>query len=117
VTVCFTHGVSLRVARRVCHAQVASLLPLRLGQKIPRDGGTLRRLSCFIGIMQSEDLPPLVPTAPLPDNLAACQALIVAQARTIVEQSQKIEEQQLTINELLQRAFRHRSERYLENPN
>jgi transposase len=81
--------------------------------------------------MQSEDLNPIIPATPLPDELAACQALIVglrqkvneqkyvvvAQARTIVEQSQKIEEQQLTINELLQRAFRHRSERYLEDPN
>lgn len=59
----------------------------------------------------------------LPDDLTACQALLVEQARAIVEQKQKItalqqqvEEQQLTINELLQRAFRHRSERYLEDP-
>jgi transposase len=60
----------------------------------------------------------------LPDDLAACQALLVEQARAITEQSQKItalqqqvEEQQLAINELMQRAFRHRSERYLEDPN
>jgi transposase len=61
---------------------------------------------------------------PFPDDLTACQALLVEQARAIAEQSQKItalqqqiEEQQLTINELMQRAFRHRSERYLEDPN
>ena len=60
---------------------------------------------------------------PIPDDLTACQALLVQQARAIVEQRQKItalqqqvEEQQLAINELLQRAFRHRSERYLEDP-
>ena len=59
----------------------------------------------------------------IPDDLIACQSLLVEQARAIVEQGQKIttlqqqvEEQQLTINELLQRAFRHRSERYLEDP-
>jgi transposase len=77
-------------------------------------------------------------TLVLPDDLAACQAMIVElrqslnaqshtiveQARAITEQSEKItqqnrtiEEQQLTINELLQRAFRHRSERYVEDPN
>jgi transposase len=63
--------------------------------------------------------PPLIP-----ENLAACQSLLIAQARAITEQSQKItalqqqvDEQQLTINELLKRAFRHRSERYLEDPN
>jgi transposase len=63
-------------------------------------------------------------TLVIPDNLAACQVLIVEQARAIAEQSEKIseqnrtiEEQKLTINELLQRAFRHRSERYLEDPN
>lgn len=74
--------------------------------------------------MQSEDLHPVVPATPLPDDLTACQALIVEQARAIAEQAEKIaeqnrtiQEQQLTINDLLQRAFRHRSERYLEDPN
>jgi len=84
-------------------------------------------------------------TQPLPADLAACQALIieqcqkigeqeqkigeqeqkisaqehtlVEQARAVVELQQKVEEQKLTINELIQRAFRHRSERYLEDPN
>ncbi|HQT95852.1 MAG TPA: IS66 family transposase, partial [Thermoanaerobaculaceae bacterium] len=85
---------------------------------------TFRRLSCYIDIMQSENLSPVVPATPLPNELAACQALIVEQARAIAEQSEKIaqqnrtiQEQQLTINELMQRAFRHRSERYLEDPN
>ncbi len=60
----------------------------------------------------------------IPDDLTACQTLIVEQARAIAEQNQKIaeqnrtiQEQQLTINELMQRAFRHRRERYLEDPN
>jgi transposase len=60
----------------------------------------------------------------LPNDLAACQALIVEQARTITEQAQAItalhqknQEQELTINELLQRAYRNRSERYREDPN
>ena len=60
----------------------------------------------------------------LPNDLAACQALIVEQARTITEQAQTItalhqknQEQELTINELLQRAYRNRSERYREDPN
>jgi transposase len=53
----------------------------------------------------------------IPDDLAACQALIGQLAETISEQNRTIEEQKLTINELLQRAFRHRSERYVENPN
>ena len=63
-------------------------------------------------------------TLVIPADLAACQSLIVEQARAITEQSEKItgleqrvQEQQLTISELLQRAFRHRSERYLEDPN
>ena len=59
----------------------------------------------------------------IPNNLPACQALIGELARTISEQGQAIaqlkqnnEEQKLTINELLQQAFRKRSERYLEDP-
>ena len=59
----------------------------------------------------------------IPDDLAACRALLVEQAKAIAElsetvsrQNRTIEEQKLTINELLQRAFRHRSERYLEDP-
>jgi transposase len=76
-----------------------------------------------IGIMQNKDLNHVVSATPLPNELAACQALLVEQARAIAEQSEKIaeqnrtiQEQQLTINELLQRAFRHRRERYLEDP-
>jgi len=77
-------------------------------------------------------------TQPLSADLAACQVLIieqcqkigeqeqkisaqehtlVEQARAVVELQQKVEEQKLTINELIQRAFRNRSERYLEDPN
>jgi len=60
----------------------------------------------------------------LPDDLAACQAIIVEQAKAVVELqeantklTQLIEEQKLEINELLQRAYRNRSERYHEDPN
>lgn len=88
----------------------------------------------------------------IPDDLAACQALLREQARTIAAQSQTIasqthkleardhtieshaltigelerrkqslekdfEELQLAYNELLQRAFRNRSERYIADPN
>ena len=73
----------------------------------------------------------------LPDDLAACQRLVVElrhasnaqgyalveQARAVLEQSaeitklkQVVEEQQLTINKLLQQAYRNRSERYREDP-
>ena len=60
----------------------------------------------------------------IPDNLSACQTLIVELAQTVGEQSQTItelnqqaEEQQLTINELLQQAFGRRRERYVADPN
>jgi transposase len=52
----------------------------------------------------------------LPNDLAACQALIVEMAKTIEEQKQTITEQKLEIAQLLQRAFQKRSERYLQNP-
>ncbi|MDY0166301.1 MAG: hypothetical protein RBS80_07140 [Thermoguttaceae bacterium] len=38
----------------------------------------------------------------------------VDQARTITELHEKVQEQELEINELLQRAYRNRSERYRE---
>jgi transposase len=81
----------------------------------------------------------------LPDDLAACQALVQQQAGTIAAHEQKIESQvytiesheltiaelqrrqeelerdkqelQLAFADLLQRAFQRRSERYLEDPN
>jgi transposase len=60
----------------------------------------------------------------IPDDLAACQAMIREQARTIASQDRKIasqaqayQELQLEFNELLQRAFRNRSERYIADPN
>jgi transposase len=73
----------------------------------------------------------------LPDDLAACQTIIaeqgqaiaelrqtnseqgyqlVEQAKAIVELKQLVEEQKLEINELMQRAYRQRSERYHEDP-
>ncbi|MDY0168992.1 MAG: hypothetical protein RBS80_20795 [Thermoguttaceae bacterium] len=53
----------------------------------------------------------------IPDDLSACQAIIVEQARTITELHEKVQEQELEINGLLQRAYRNRSERYREAPN
>jgi transposase len=76
-------------------------------------------------------------TIAIPDDLAACQALLREQGRLVREQSclveslaqsvaelqqktQRLEEReqeyQLTIRELLQRAFARRSERYLADP-
>ncbi len=59
----------------------------------------------------------------IPDDLAACQALLVEMAKTVTQQKEKIDEQaraiteqKLTIAELMRQAFRHRSERYLEDP-
>jgi len=52
----------------------------------------------------------------IPNDLAACQALIGELAQTISTQKQLIAELKLTVNELLQQAFRKRSERYLEHP-
>ncbi|HEV8062945.1 MAG TPA: IS66 family transposase [Gemmataceae bacterium] len=56
------------------------------------------------------------PEITIPNELSACQALIVEMARIIKEQKEQLVEQQLEINELMQRAFRRRSERYLANP-
>ena len=59
----------------------------------------------------------------IPNDLSACQALIGELAQTVEELSeagrrkdQVIAELQLTVNELLQRAFYKRSERYLGSP-
>jgi len=59
----------------------------------------------------------------IPDDLAACQALLVEMAKTVTEQKETIDEQsrtiteqKLTIAELMRQAFRHRSERYLADP-
>jgi transposase len=56
-------------------------------------------------------------TPAIPNDLAACQAIIVEQAGVITQLQQLSDEQQLTIAELLQRAYRNRSERYREDPN
>jgi transposase len=59
----------------------------------------------------------------IPNDLAACQALVEqlvqtvdSQSATIVQLQQVQEELKLTITELLQRAFARRSERYLLDP-
>jgi transposase len=63
------------------------------------------------------------PTLVIPNDLAACQALIEQQAATIDELSQakqRLEEEKeqmrLAMAELLQRAFGKRRERYVNNP-
>jgi transposase len=56
--------------------------------------------------------PPITP----PNDLGACQALIIELSRIVQEQQDQLAEQRLEIHELLQRAFQRRSERYLVNP-
>ena len=65
------------------------------------------------------DAPPL----PIPDDLPGCHTLIEQLAQTVQEVSAKlaasqqtIVEQQLTITELLRRAYQKRQERYLADP-
>lgn len=60
----------------------------------------------------------------IPDDLQACQTLVRQLAQTVQEVSvkldasqQRIVELELTVSELLQRAFQKRRERYLEDPN
>ena len=64
------------------------------------------------------------PAITIPDDLEACQALLEQLAATIADQVDTIaglnrekEELQLAYKELLQQAFRRRSERYLDDPN
>lgn len=51
----------------------------------------------------------------IPDDLSACQKLISQLVQTIARLTTENADQQLMINELLQQAFRKRSERYLED--
>ena len=51
------------------------------------------------------------PAITIPNDLGACQALIVELARIVQEQKDQLADQQLEISELMQRAFRRRSER------
>jgi len=60
---------------------------------------------------------------PIPNDLAACQALIEQHTFTIEELQQKIEkleqekqELKLAFDELMRRAFQKRSERYINDP-
>jgi transposase len=64
------------------------------------------------------------PEMTIPDDLAGCRALIEQLALTVTSQTNTIdalrrEKQELEVAyaELVQRAFRHRSERYLNDPN
>ncbi|HJQ18124.1 MAG TPA: IS66 family transposase [Allosphingosinicella sp.] len=67
---------------------------------------------------------PLPDVPPLPDDLAACHALLLEQSRTIVEMqqsrtelSQQIEELKLALAKLYQQLFGRRSERVVDDPN
>ncbi len=53
----------------------------------------------------------------MPDDLTSCHSLIEQLAGTIDEINREKEELGLAYKELLQRAFRRRSERYLDDPN
>ncbi len=60
----------------------------------------------------------------IPEDLSACQALVVELAKAVEEGAAREQEllernaeQKLTIDELLQRLFAKRSERYIEDPN
>jgi transposase len=64
---------------------------------------------------KSSKAPPS-PPLDIPNDLGACQALIVELARIVETQKDQLTEKDLKITELLQRAFRRRSERYLANP-
>ena len=64
------------------------------------------------------------PAITLPDDLTSCHALLEQlagtigdQVNTIAELNRKNEELKLAYKELLQQAFRRRSERYLDDPN
>ena len=54
---------------------------------------------------------------PLPNDLAGCQALIEQLACTVGELRREKQELELAYDELIQRAFRNRSERYINDPN
>ena len=54
---------------------------------------------------------------PLPNDLAGCQALIEQLACTVDELRREKQELELAYAELIQRAFRNRSERYINDPN
>lgn len=72
-------------------------------------------------------LPCMTVALHIPDTVAGCQTLIAELAKTFSEQiaerdqkitslTQRVEAQQLEIAELLRRAFRKHSERYLQDP-
>lgn len=65
--------------------------------------------------MQDADSKPAAKEAtPLPDEVGACQALIVEQARAIIEQGQKIDELNAYIQRLLTQIYGRRSERQVD---
>ena len=53
----------------------------------------------------------------IPDDLAGCRALIEQLASTVTSLRRENQELEAAYAELVQRAFRHRSERYLNDPN
>jgi len=70
------------------------------------------------------DAPPAVQLPPLPDTLDGCQALILEQARILIESqqsrvtlSQQVEELKLQMAKLYEQLYGRRSERVVDDPN
>jgi transposase len=57
------------------------------------------------------------PEMTIPNDLAGCRALIEQLAFTVTSLRRENQELEAAYAELIQRAFRHRSERYLDDPN
>jgi transposase len=66
--------------------------------------------------MKSDEQPVKQPIS-IPDDLSSCQALVEQMAATIDELTREKDDWKLAYTELLQRAFRRRAERYLQDPN
>jgi transposase len=74
--------------------------------------------------MDEASSPPRPDVPPLPDDLQACHALLLEQARAIVEMhqsrselSQEVEELKLALAKLYQQLYGRRSERVVDDPN
>jgi transposase len=67
--------------------------------------------------MEEPSPQPLPDALPLPDDLSACHALLLEQARAIVEMSQEKDELKLQLAKLYQQLYGRRSERVVDDPN
>jgi transposase len=71
----------------------------------------------FIPIMDESHSSPVPHASPLPDDLPACHALLLEQARVIVELQQSREDLKLLMEKLYQQLYGRRSERVVDDPN